>query len=334
MELEATTLAFVNEPLPIALADISASGAFQARKSGIDIDDGLALAFSLVLDESLKLAKGPISELPVEASSEPLISLNSELLQCHGVEGLEQYPVGDLVVGIGHEAFFPSRELLELSLGRTGAFGLKPPTEILILSLDHSNVRGVVKFIIGEDGMVDYAGIDPENGGRWPDGGRSFLNYNAENEFVAIIGELCTYNLPTHVFPEIFRDFNLDSDSLIDTCKGREALSEFRCECSLIVSDGRPFFLLWKSFQFSQLEHLRGIVPSGCNDRCRDLWIFFPDRIIGEMMELEFIDDFIIETNFEDIISSEIGLLDGPYQPLLRFDMQCNCSLHISSLVK
>mgnify|MGYP005619908103 CR=1 FL=1 len=328
MEFEGACLAFVDEPVSVALADIAASGAFLARISGIDVDDGLALPFGLVFDEPLKLAEGPISELPVEASPEPLLSTNSELLQCYSIERLGQYPVSYLVVDIDHEAFFPSRELLELSLGGAGAFGLKPPTEILVLPFDLSNVRRSVKIVIGEDGMVDYACIDTDDGIWWPDRRRSFLDHDAENEFTASIGELGRNDLPTQIFPEIIWDLNWDVDSLVSTCEGHESLSEFRRECPLIVSDGRPFSFGGQSLEFFPFQHFGSIVPGSCNDGRGDVRIFFSEGVVCEMVELELIDDPILEARLEDIIGSEIGHFDGLDQSVIGFDMQSDCPLH------
>ncbi|MGB2826507.1 MAG: hypothetical protein WBC49_07730 [Thermoplasmata archaeon] len=74
VEFECTGLASVDEPCPVALADITASGTSLARISGVDMDVGLALSISFVLDETLKLAEGTIPELPVEAPPESLVS--------------------------------------------------------------------------------------------------------------------------------------------------------------------------------------------------------------------------------------------------------------------
>ena len=167
MEFEGAYLAFVDESVSVALTDIAASGAFLARISGIDIDDGLALPFGLVFDEPLELAEDPISEL----------------LQCYSIERLGQYPVSYLVVDIGHEAFFP-------------------------------------------------------------------------------------------------------------------------------------------------FQHFGSIVPGSCDDGSGDVGIFFSDGVVCEMVELELIDNPILEARLEDIISSEIGRLDGLDQSVIGFDMQSDCPLH------
>ena len=331
VEFEGTSLASVDEPCPVALADVTTSGTSLARVSGVDIDDGLALSFGFVLDEPLELAEGPISELPVEAPPESLVSSDPELLQCHGVERLGQYPVSYLVVDIGHEAFFPAREPLELPLGGTGAFGLKSPTGMLVFSFDLSNVRRPVESVVGEDGMVDYACIDPEYGVRWSDGRRPLLDHDAEDESMAIVGELGGDGLPTIVPPEISRQLDRYLDPALDTRKGHEPPSEFGREGPLVVSDGRPSPFERQSPEFNQFQHLGSIVSGGCDDGRGDVRIFFSDGVVCEMVELELIDNLILEPRLEDIISSEIGHLDGLDQSVIGFDMQSNRPLHIGS---
>ncbi len=331
VEFEGASLASVDEPGPVALADVTTSGTSLARISGVDIDDGLALSFGFVLDEPLELAEGPIPELPVEAPPESFVSSDPKLLQCHGVERLGQYPVSYLVIDIGHEAFFPARESLELPLGGAGAFGLKPPTDMLIFALDLSNVRGSVEFVVGENGMVEYACIDPDDGVGWPDGRRPLLDHDAEDEFVAIVGELGRNDLPIRVFLKVIRNFSWDIDSLVDTRKGHEPPSEFGRECPLVVSDGRPSPFERQSPEFNQFQHLGSIVPGGRDDGRGDVRIFFSDGVVCEMVELELIDNLILEPRLENVIGGEIGHLDGLDQAVIWLDMQSDRPLHIGS---
>jgi len=328
MEFEGTSLASVDEPCPVALADVTTSGTSLARISGVDIDDGLALSVGFVLDEPLELAEGPIPELPVEAPPESLVSSDPELLQCHGVERLGQYPVGYLVVDIGHEAFFPARESFELPLGGAGAFGLKSPTGMLVFSFDLSNVRRPVESVVGEDGMVDHACIDPEDGVRWPDGRRPLLDHDAEDEYMAIIGELGGDGLPTIVSPEISRQRDRYPDPALDTRKGHEPPSEFGRECPLVVSDGRPSTFERQSLEFHPFQHLGSVVPGGCDDGRWNRGIFLSDGVVCEMVELELVDDLVLEPHLEDVIGGEVGHLDCLDQAVIRFDMQSDRPLH------
>ncbi len=328
VEFEGASLASVDEPGSVALADITASGASLARVSGVDMDDGLALSFGFVLDEPLELAEGPISELPVEAPPESLVSSDPELLQCHGVERLGQYPVGYLVVDIGHEAFFPAREPLELPLGGAGAFGLKSPTGMLVFSFDLSNVTRTHELIIREDGMVDYACIDPEYGVRWSDGRRPLLDHDAEDEYMAIVGELGGDGIPTIVSPEIPRQLDRYPDPALDTRKGHEPPSELGRECPLVVSDGRPSPFERQSPKFHAFQHLGSVVPGGCDDGRGDRWVFFSDGVVCEMVEPELVDDLVLEPRLEDVIGGEVGHLDGPDQAVIWLDMQSDRPLH------
>ena len=332
MEFESTSLAFVDKAVPIVFVNVSTSRALLTGVPCVDVDNRFALGFGFVVDEPLELAERPVPEHLIELSSESFISSNSELFQCYCVEWLGDYPICDLMIDIGHETFFSPGKFLEFSFGGSSAFGLEFTTQMLIFSLDLSNMIGTVELIIGKDRVVDNASIYSNDCIWWSDGWVSLLDNNPENEFITIVGEFSRDDLPILVFYKIWGDHDRDLHSTLNTCKGDETLPNPGCECSLIVSDGRPSLLDRKDFTFFSFEHLGSIIP-GCRDNGGwDVGIFLSDGIVGEMMEFEFIDNLVLEPDLKNIISSEVDHFYGSNQSFIGFEMQGNGSLHKTSL--
>jgi len=328
MEFETTFCAFEDRTFSVLTKDMVTSRTFLAGITGIYKDNGLSLGFTFVKDELLKLTEGPVPEVPIEPLPEFLILLDVQFLQCYRVERLGNYPLGNLVVVVSHEPSFPSRDFLQFSLGRTGAYGLKFPTEILILSFDLSNVIRTVEPVIAENGMVENSGIDSEDFLGVTNGGCPLFYDDTENEILPVKTEGGSNHLPIEVFPEISWDFYRDLDSAVNGGHRDETLFKIWFERPLVVTDARPLFLGRKCFELDTFQHLGCCIPSGSDNGRWYFRIFFSDWVIGEMMEFEFIIDSFIETDVENVIGCTIDGLNGVDKPVIGFETNGDRTLH------
>jgi hypothetical protein len=332
VQFEATDGTPVPEASTGLLVDGPAPGAFLAGVPCVDVDHGLPDALGLVINEPLKLAEGPVAECLVESLSQLLLLSDAELFQRYRIERLCHYPVGYLVVHVGHEAFLLLRHALEFALGGAGAFGLEFRTKVLVAALDRTNVIGIIELVVREDRMVEYASIDPEDGGRGPDAGRPLLHHDAKDELRSVEQQLGGHGLPTSVFFEVFGNVDWNFDPSVDAGQGNITPSKSGSEGSLIVTDGRPLLLGREPFQLFSLEHLRGGVPCGADEGGRDAWIPLPSRVVCQVVELQLVDHSCLESYHENVISGGVDGFDGFNKPLVSREMESDGALHEISL--
>lgn len=332
VKFKSTGSTLVSESVAGLLINGPASGALLTGVPCVDVEHGLPDVLGLVINEPLKLAERPVAECSIELLSQFLPSSDAELFQRYRIIRLGHYPVGYPMVHIGHEAFLLLRQTLQFTFGGAGAFGLELSTKVQIAAFDRTDVIGIIEPVVREDGMVEYSGIDPDDRGRRPDARCSFLHHYAEHELGPVERQLGRYGLPADILPEVFRDAHVQLDPPGHAGQRDESFAKLGCEGPLIVSDGGPLPLDREPFQLLPLKHLGGIVPCGADEGGRDAWITLSGRIIGQVMQLELIDDPCMESDDKNFISGGIDRLYRINQTLVSADMQGDCTLHKSSL--
>jgi hypothetical protein len=238
------------------------------------------------------------------------------------------------VVHISHEAFFSPRDPLEFSLCGASAFGLEFTTEMLVSSLNLSNVRGTVEFIVGENCMVDDARVDTKDctGRAYTWGG--LFDHNTQYKMGAVEGELCSDRSPIEILSEINWEFHIEFDAPLDAGERDETATELGSEGSLVVSYCRPTFLLGEAFEFNSLEHLGSAITS-CTHKIRwNCWMLFTNWIVCEMVEFELVENLFIEARLENFISGEVDGFNCADQSFFPGYVEGDGPLHTTSLHK
>jgi len=316
-------------PFPIALVDVPAVRAFLAREARVDIHDGLSESFGLIVDKLLKLAERPTPEHRVERMSEAFLALDTEGFEGNHIEGLVHDFFCDAVIHVGHKAFLLTGELLELSPGGRSPFGLERTAIVLISRLHASDVLAINEQVVGENGMVVDASIDPEHfATRIIDGSRSIgFCLHLDYQPAAVERDGRGLDFPVKIFVEVFRYFDGQLYPAADTGDGNNGLIAVERERPHVVPDCTVFSLDWQPPALLTLEHVGSAISGGCRERSGQA-VLFPDWVVCGVMELELVSCFELEANVQNVVHGFVENHDGLDNSAVGFCVDGDCSFH------
>lgn len=332
MELEAALPTPILMSFPVSFIDIPTTRTFLAGVSWVDVDNMFAECFSLVLNKGLQLPERPVAKHFIESMSKSFLSFDTKRFKSDSVTGLIYNPFSNAVIRVSHKLFLSTRHLFKFTFGRASAFLLKFLPQMLVSTLNRSNMLTIVKEVIGEHCMVIDSSVHSEyildGSGFWSIG----FCYNVELESAIVNGESRIAEIPIEVLPKIFRYNNRNFYSTINTRERCNRFLTIERECPDIEPNSGIKLFDWQSFEPFTFEHFRCIIPCTSNKGCWEI-MFFPDGIISEMVQSEFIVNPILISDFQNVVYSFIVDVDGIDKSFIRFDIDSNSPLHINSLV-
>lgn len=297
MEVKSTIMTQEIGAVTVPLVDVPTYGALLRCVSGINENHSLAKSFGLVPNEPLQLIEAPVVELPIELLAFSL--LHSYLAQIfegeHSIASVNN-GLSYAMIHVSHKPSFPSAHLFELSLGGSGAFGLKFCSKLGILSSDVLHSLAIEELVVRANRYVLDASVDAKDfditNDRWI--GRLYGHMEIEVLGVSTIRQRGTLDGPSKIRQIAVRDMKGRLDSSTSGCNGSNAVNHVHSGHSLIVPHGCKKLPLRECFALLGLEGFTGAVPCSLN---KAGWKTprLPDELVRRFMVLHFVPSMVLK---------------------------------------
>jgi hypothetical protein len=134
--------------------------------------------------------------------------------------------------------------------------------------------------------------------------------------------------MPPNVTFEVKRDVDWDLEPTIDSGEGNNPPFQFRGERSGVVSYSATRFFCRQPFQSFPLQHVAGLVAGGADETGLEARELFPDLLVGEVMDFEFVERLRFERLFEDVVAGFVMTPDRIDKPSIITEPEFYGSVH------
>ena len=314
----------------------STTGADLAGMVGINPYYSDSLLQSFIFDKTLQLSEVPAVKPEVKPLSPSLFSYSFDVFHYDSSSiAVANYCFADVVVCPSLETSLPTRNPFEEFLTGTSAFSLKLCSQTLILN------HLVLDFLAAEElslacyGNVVYSDIntqlksvrnrlDADVSGKCDVQEHPVMFINSEN------GSLW---IPIEVFPVVFRNFDWNINSFINSSEPNLVRKE--CESSLVKSQGQMFFKDWFASLVSP-DRFQGLGSNTISiyNKLRRQVKLLSSPVITEMMKLIPITNTRLKSSVSDVRNSPAVLLHSIKKNFIKRNFKLNSNNRLHTLSK
>ncbi len=296
---------------PGTRTNIITSGTDLASIHGINLDYLYSINPGFIFNKSLELTETPVAKPVIHSLPSSNLSYSFEFFH----DNLVSIKAGNnllayVMVNPSHKPSLFSRNLLEKPSGRSCAFGLKLPSQMLEPEFFGFNLIGTKEFFIGSNSYVIDSNIDPNNGIRRINVSginisdfSLFRHGNMQKQSIVIKNKISRSYPPIKIFNIIVRDINRDLDSPVYSYKGNVTLINIKAKAPRIISYGSKFFHnRLGSLKFRGFKNLYSLIPGRTNQLCWK-FSFFSNLIVSKIMQFYLVIRIDIPAGINNFIS-------------------------------
>lgn len=332
VEAEPTLFTLEYASASVPSFDVSAYAAFLAGVFWVDGEDALSKGSRFVGKKSLELSETPVAEKSVESPSVFLCSPYFQVFQNKGVRVRLNNPFAKAVVDIPDKPVFPSAEAFQMSLRGTGAFRLETAFQPLVLAFYSPYLSAVEELTVAGDYRIGDSPVNTENVTRFQGFWSGRFGVEVQKYQAVLVVQGRTSDMPSSVTFEVNWDVNWNLEPPVDSGEGNNFLFKFWGERSGVVSYPAARFFCRQSFQSFPLQHIASLVAGGTDETGLEARKLFPNLLVGEVMDFEFVKGLCLERLFEDIVTGFIIALDCIDKPFITTEPEFYRSVHSYSL--
>jgi len=334
VKAEPTLPARKEAAVSVASFSVSADTTFLACVPGVNEDNTLSKGFRFIAEELLELPVTPTAEEFVESPTVGLFPFDLQLLQNEGVCVRFNKPLTQTVVHIPHKPFLSPAETLQVSLSGTSAFALQACLQPLDASFDVPELSAVEELIRTGDDGIDYATVNPQHLLRLLDLRGFVFGVHVQEQAAVLHTQRGCRDSPISVSLKIVWHLDWNLYPTTQGRQGNDSLFEHRREGSGIVPDSAAHLLHRQNLPLLLFllvlspKHITGLVTSGTDETRLQVRILLPHRLIGHVVDFQFVERLRLERLLENKVAGFVVGLHRVTEPFIRLQPQLNRPIH------
>ena len=299
----------------------------------LDLNHANSFSFSLILNETLKLEKTPITNPVIQDSSSSLFSDAFEVFQNNLITIESGNNVfANVMINPSHVTVFSATNLPKKSFAGTSAFCLKNGTQVFKLSLGLLDFTAIIKPAVRCDGEVVYSEVNTQNSVLQARAfGIDFFGECEQEKSPAFFvhSQQAFADLPTEVLFVTSRNTKRCFKSSFDCADTQNIILETSTAWEVITHTATINHRL----AFGFCNHTARLFNAS---NCKLGGQGFSDVRINEWVKFDVISDFVLPSNINTILQTfSVGFDSADYCSVcLNFDFgSCSC-LHNKAYVQ